>query len=213
MDEHVMYRNQLIKQISTLQSVDVTLLKQQLEASQHNVVHKLYTLADDVKRGLVRNQSVDEDQLLEKLKPFEAMLHGEKLPVVRNTAYDAALLQGIDCLDRLCENADPQSIMYAQVTAEIDDYLDKLEAAKISEIALPHDPYEPNYMIAKQEIAFEQVEEGFEVGQVHRVLQRGFIDVETGAILRKAAIEIVTAPVAPVDVEEEQPASKEDAQQ
>lgn len=212
MDEHLMYRNQLIKHISTLQSVDVPRLKRQLEAAQHDVVHTLYTLADETKTTVARNSQLDGEALIEKLQPFERALRGEKEPTVRNTAYDAAILQGIDCLDRLRANADSQSIMYAQVTSEIDDYLDALEAANISEIALPNDPYDSTYMIAKEEVPFEHVDEGFEVGQVHRVLQRGFIDVSTGAILRKASIEIVVAP-ADVAEEVEQQSTDDNAQQ
>lgn len=212
MDEHLMYRNQLIKQISTLQSVDVSLLKRELEAAQHDLVYKLYTLADEVKTTLVRNPAVDEERLTQLLEQFERAMRGEREPVMRDATYDEVILRSIDSLDRLRENADPQSIVYAQVTTEINEYLDELALVQINEIALPGDPYESTYMIAREEISVDKVEEGFEIGQVHRVLERGFVDMETGAILRKATIEIVVAPASRVEQQDE-PLADDDAEQ
>ncbi|WP_139108684.1 hypothetical protein [Caryophanon latum] len=132
--------------------------------------------------------------------------------MMRDATHDEVILRGIDSLDRLRENADPQSIVYAQVTTEINEYLDELDRVQINEIALPGDPYESTYMIAREEISVDKVEEGFEIGQVHRVLERGFVDMETGAILRKAAIEIVVAPANRVEQQDE-PLADDDAEQ
>lgn len=195
MEEHLMYRNQLMKQIGKLQSVDVTKLQRQLDVAQNDLIYVLQQITEQVKVELLRNPQLDTVALRNELAPFERTLRGDVLPtaatpvkeeVKTDNTYDAILLQAIDSFDRIAEQQDC-------VSEETERYLDALEQLHYAEIAVVGDPYDETVMIQAAEVAAEEAA-SIAPGHVCAVIERGFIHMKTGAVLRKATVHVVASP-------------------
>ena len=192
MEEHLMYRNQLMKQIGKLQSVDVTKLQRQLDVAQNDLIYVLQQITEQVKVELLRNPQLDTAALRHELAPFERTLRGDVLPtsvkeeVKTDNTYDAILLQAVDSFDRIAEQQDC-------VSEETERYLDTLEQLHYAEIAVVGDPYDETVMIQAAEVVAEQAA-SIAPGHVCAVMERGFIHMKTGAVLRKATVHVVASP-------------------
>lgn len=187
MEDHLIYRNQLIKQISTLQSVDVDMLQRQLDVAQNDLVYVLQTITEQLKTELLRNPTVNTKELRQLLQPFEFALRGETQPEERDRTYDTVILQGIDSLDHLRQQAEASELSVEHIAEEIQQYLNALQAVDIEEIALVGEPFDTKYMFLEKQVPVTEVPD-IEVGKICEVLERGFVNVKTGAVLRKATV-------------------------